>query len=188
MRRNAIHAGLSLIAVAMFLGATLFREEVAQAASAILNVQEQNTDANGNIKVHEQGTATVNVSNTVATDDKFAPGMEPARFGPVELDQGDIFGTPVVPAVPAGKTFIVTYLNVEGLSMGVACLLYLRVSSGGSTVTSHLGSLPVQANAGLTVGSEEAFIPLKAGEGVNVACSGAGLVRALVAGYFVPAT
>lgn len=56
MRRNVILGGLVIIAASMVLGSTVFREDVAQAAQAILPVREQNVDADGNIKVHEQGT------------------------------------------------------------------------------------------------------------------------------------
>jgi len=50
--------------VGIALGATTFRDEMASAAAAVLRVSEQNVDAHGDIKVHEQGTAAVNVANT----------------------------------------------------------------------------------------------------------------------------
>jgi hypothetical protein len=62
MRRAIIPAFL-LVLASFVLGATVFREQVAHAASAVLQVREQNVDGNGNIKVHEQGTANVNVAN-----------------------------------------------------------------------------------------------------------------------------
>jgi hypothetical protein len=65
MRRVIIPA-LLLILLSVVLGATVFREQVAQAAATLM-VREQNTDANGNIKVHEQGTAAVHVNNLPAT-------------------------------------------------------------------------------------------------------------------------
>jgi hypothetical protein len=57
------------------LGATVLREPLAEAASPFTNVivsnpatnpvpvAEQNVDGSGNVKVHEQGTANVNVTN-----------------------------------------------------------------------------------------------------------------------------
>ena len=66
MRRKVILGGLVLVAASMVLGSTVFREEVAQAAMAVLLVREQNLDADGNIKVHEQGTVKVQEQGTVA--------------------------------------------------------------------------------------------------------------------------
>jgi hypothetical protein len=73
MRRALITAFLLLLGSAV-LGATVMREPIAHAASAMsvfvsnaktnpIPVAEQNLDTNGNIKVHEQGTATVTVAN-----------------------------------------------------------------------------------------------------------------------------
>jgi hypothetical protein len=62
--RRAIIPALLLVLLSVVLGATVFREQVAHAASAVLKVREQNLDAQGNIKVHEQGTANVNVTNS----------------------------------------------------------------------------------------------------------------------------
>ncbi|HEY6960603.1 MAG TPA: hypothetical protein VI408_01800, partial [Gaiellaceae bacterium] len=72
------------------LGATVLREPVADAAAPIASVfvsndashpvpvREQNLDANGDVKVHEQGTANVNVTNsTLAVHDEAAVGGAP---------------------------------------------------------------------------------------------------------------
>jgi hypothetical protein len=71
---------LGLAAASAVLGATVLREPVAWAAAPITNVivgntaanpvpvREQNLDANGHVKVHEQGTADVNVKNAVKLD------------------------------------------------------------------------------------------------------------------------
>lgn len=52
-----------LVLLALILGATVFREPVAWAAQAV-DAHITNLDANGNIKVHEQGTANVAVQGT----------------------------------------------------------------------------------------------------------------------------
>lgn len=104
MRRRSIIGALLLIAVGVVLGATVFRDEIAQAAglagSAPVTVtntpdqavptREQNTDGNGNIKVHEQGTAsvsgTVGVSpsaNTVKLD----PAANTVNLGTTDSDK-----------------------------------------------------------------------------------------------------
>jgi len=61
MRRRAGLAVLIILA-GMVLGATMFREQVAQAAAAVLKVQVVNTSTSP-VPVHEQGTANVNVTN-----------------------------------------------------------------------------------------------------------------------------
>ena len=63
MGRNAILSAFALVLVSITLGSTIFREQAAQAAQAILSVREHNIDADGNIRVHEQGTARVDVTN-----------------------------------------------------------------------------------------------------------------------------
>ena len=76
MRRRAITGALLFIGVGVVLGATVLRTDIAQAtglaqavtvdntaANPVL-VKEQRADANGNIKVHEQGTAAVHEQGT----------------------------------------------------------------------------------------------------------------------------
>jgi hypothetical protein len=77
MRRQAGIGALLLVCVGVVLGATVFRSNIAQATglkqsqSVIVDntaanpvpVREQNLDGSGNVKVHEQGTANVNVTN-----------------------------------------------------------------------------------------------------------------------------
>ncbi len=91
MRRTIVSA-VVLMFVGVILGGMAFRQQVAY-ASAVLSVlvtndaahpvpvREQNFDANANIKVHEQGTANVNVTNSsilvrtpAVTDDSIVSG------------------------------------------------------------------------------------------------------------------
>jgi hypothetical protein len=62
--RKAIAAAILLLVGSAALGATVFRTQIAGAAQPPQPVREVNTDANGNIKVHEQGTATVSVDSS----------------------------------------------------------------------------------------------------------------------------
>jgi hypothetical protein len=70
MRRALIPAFLLLLGSTV-LGATVLREPLASAATSISSlaaggsapVTEQNVDTNGNIKVHEQGVANVNLTS-----------------------------------------------------------------------------------------------------------------------------
>jgi hypothetical protein len=76
MRQRALIVALLLIGIGIGIGATVFRTDIAQAtglaqavtidntASNPVPVREQNRDGSGNIKVHEQGTANVNIANT----------------------------------------------------------------------------------------------------------------------------
>jgi hypothetical protein len=67
MRRRAIIGALLLIGVGVVLGATVFRTDIAQAtglAQAVSATIVSPLDAQGNVKVHEQGTANVNVTNS----------------------------------------------------------------------------------------------------------------------------
>jgi hypothetical protein len=63
MRRRALIGALMLIGVGVFLGTTVFREELAHAAQLVSAEIVGPLDAEGNVKVHEQGTANVNVMN-----------------------------------------------------------------------------------------------------------------------------
>jgi hypothetical protein len=74
--KKALVPALLLVLGSVLLGATVLREPLAWAAPPMPSVfvandesspvpaREQNLDADGNIKVHEQGTADVNVTNT----------------------------------------------------------------------------------------------------------------------------
>src|SRR6476620_6958377 len=85
MQRKATISALLLICVGVVVGATVFRTDIAQATglaqSVTVNnkpgnavpVREQNLDGSGNVKVHEQGTANVNVTNSSLTVASPAP-------------------------------------------------------------------------------------------------------------------
>jgi hypothetical protein len=73
--KKALVSAFLLVLGSVVLGATVLQEPLAWAAAPIASVfitndesrpvpvREQNRDADGNIKVHEQGTADVNVTN-----------------------------------------------------------------------------------------------------------------------------
>lgn len=74
--KKALIPTFLLVLGSTVLGATVLQEPLAHAAAPIVSVlvtndaarpvpaREQNLDPDGNIKVHEQGTADVNVTNT----------------------------------------------------------------------------------------------------------------------------
>jgi hypothetical protein len=75
---KAVVGTVVLLAVSAILGATVFREQIARAAPPITSVfvtndesspvpvRERNLDADGNIKVHEQGTANVSIQGVAS--------------------------------------------------------------------------------------------------------------------------
>jgi hypothetical protein len=71
MRRRAGLAVLIILA-GMVMGATVFREQVAQAALAVLSVKVVNPSTSP-VPVHEQGTANVNVTNPATSPVPVAP-------------------------------------------------------------------------------------------------------------------
>jgi hypothetical protein len=79
---KALSVAAALIVGSMVLGATVLREPIATAASPFTNViigntstnpvpvSEQNVDATGNVRVHEQGTAAVHEQGTAAVHEQ----------------------------------------------------------------------------------------------------------------------
>src|SRR5262249_47572192 len=133
-----------------------------------------NPNAGGTTAVHEQGTANVNVTNTVASAD--VDQRTAVRFGPKNFFTGQQGDTVLVPtdAIPAGKKFIVTYFHLVGISNSSSDPL---VSGGCFTrlltlpaTSAPFGSIPLQRNDEALVGSETAFLPFSSGEGLGVAC------------------
>jgi hypothetical protein len=104
--RKVLLLGIALLVTSVVvLGGTVFRQPVAAAAGMLsvfvtndsshpVPVREQNLDANGNIKVHEQGTANVNVTNSslsvrasAVTDGGSFVGPAPAQLsGPEQIE------------------------------------------------------------------------------------------------------
>jgi hypothetical protein len=67
MRRRALISALMLIGVGVFLGTTVFREDIARAAQIVSAEIVSPLDAQGNLKVAEQGTADVRITNRTVT-------------------------------------------------------------------------------------------------------------------------
>lgn len=166
MRRVIVPASLILLGAA--IGAIGTQGQVATAASGILNVlvtnssshpvatQDQNVDTNGNIKVHEQGIANVDVTNTMLPVHELGtalvsvanmPGSQPfMRNESVVLEPGQTFAS-TCDSVPKGKSFAMEFIDLQtnGLASGEVLYVTLDVSTGTAFV-SH--PLPLQATAG----------------------------------------
>jgi hypothetical protein len=169
MRRALIPAFL-LVLVSVVLGATVFREPVAWAAQTVDSTIIGPLDGQGNVRVHEQGTAQV-----VDTD-------SPARKAALFRFSG------LTDIVPAGQRFIVSYLNVRGeIFSGAPPATSCRLTVIAGDLTSFIGSIRLlDAGGSSVIGSEQVFIPVNAGERFHVDCGGSALVNlnANVAGYF----
>ena len=137
-------------------------------ASHPVPVREQNVDANGNVKVHEQGRTAVT--------DVTSPAREAVLYTSSETD-----------TVPAGQRFIASWLNVRVQSFSgdaaINCLIEDR--NGGTTTNIGLARL-LPAGGPFYVDSEQVFIPVNSGESLAIAgCSGfASNVQVSIAGYF----
>ena len=147
----------------------------------------------GPVPVLQSGTWTVTAQET------FAPGRQPKRFGPIDAQfTGSLVGRELVAPVAAGQTFILTHLNAVGFSnidsvplVRGACTLQIRV---GTLYTPFL-LLPMTASGSALAVTQETFIPVAAGEGLYVLCSGVAAdgtspsqgARMTAGGYFVPA-
>lgn len=142
---------------------------------------------------------TISLTQPVTVEETFAPGRSPKRYGPIPAEfTGSLVGHELVPPVETGKTFILTHLNTVGFANNSAvslvrgsCSLQIRV---GSTYTPFM--LIALVNTGsLLTGTESPFLPLAAGEGLYVICSGTAAdgtqpaqgFRMTAGGYFVPA-
>jgi hypothetical protein len=131
------------------LGATILREPVAWAAAPIASVfvtndasspvpvREQNLDANGNLKVHEQGMANVSVNGVVATQ----PSDPSNSFSLTSLVNGglgtvnDLEGCDQ--SLPTGtRWFISSLATISNSSTGglLALGLYRRADTSGNPV------------------------------------------------------
>jgi hypothetical protein len=114
MRRVVVSSVLLLICSSV-LGATVFREQVAQAAQAILPVRVMNTASE---PVPVRGTVSVDGAVQVSS-----PATEPYQET-IHFNQSATTCTQFVcavdfPAVPAGKRLVVTFVSARyGLSPG----------------------------------------------------------------------
>jgi hypothetical protein len=108
MSRRAFIGALALVAVSVVLGATVFREDIALATQAVSAEIVDPLDSQGNVKVHEQGTADVRVTNravpVIVTDERVGVQQagEPIL---VRLTGNQQY------VVPADKRLLIQYVN-----------------------------------------------------------------------------
>lgn len=100
MRRAAI-ASVLLLLCSAFLGATVFREQVAQAAQAILPVRVVNTPAEA-VPVSQQGTVDVSLRNSVPVTE----GGSAVLMHPGTHETGSTTATALSIRLTAGVNFL----------------------------------------------------------------------------------
>jgi hypothetical protein len=130
MRRMLIV--LALVGASMVLGATVFREQVAWAAQAVDAKIIGPVDSNGNVMVHEQGTADVNVTNGT-----LSVAQPPVTGG------GGLWITPVAPGpetIPAQTATSLTIALQGGASFVTLLYQGARVAEVIGAVASANGS------------------------------------------------
>jgi len=142
MRRQASIGALLLVCVGIVLGATVFRADIAQAtglkqsqsvivdntADNAVPVREQNLDGSGNVKVHEQGTANVNVTNSSLTVASPAPITGGAINVGIPCPAGFNFGASVV---ASALTFHLSAgVDIFTLRTGSSSIAYKAVGPG----------------------------------------------------------
>ena len=114
-----------LLVGATVLGATVLREPIAWAAQVVDAQIVAPLDANGNVKVHEQGTANVNVSGGTVNLGS-TPRATATRSGGDSCSPGPCFAsTPVFPLIVS--TIVLTALDAP---------VSFTFRSGGSQVLS----------------------------------------------------
>jgi hypothetical protein len=156
-RRYGVGAGGMLVLVTAFLLATGWGSAAAAQITSVfvtndsanpVPVQEQRADANGNIKIHEQGTASVRVDNTVPVIQR---NVEKAAVESVLASPGE---TKVVPVGPI-RASLITITDMGGRGNAV-------VQGPGSTSEIGLSfSLSAQSSAGLGP-ANNVILPLSA--------------------------
>jgi hypothetical protein len=194
MKRALIPACL-LVFGSLVLGATLFKEPVAWAAQAVDAKIIGPLDGNGNVKVHEQGTAqvagTVNVAKDSADD---APYEKTVTVVQSQATCSE-FGCGVsFPAVPAGKRLVITYASADYVVTSDPAFAKVRLGFNGIGPASPQVMLPPPQKVGgglFVTGGPVAFY-VEPGDVPSMALEGVGLdntdlypAKASIVGYLV---
>jgi hypothetical protein len=202
MRRSIV---VFVALVGGVLGGTLFGGRVLDAAAHATDVIEQNLDANGYIRVHEQGTASVAVTNFPASQNVSVTnlpsvqnvalaGHEPFTGGESitaqTIPNGDVSGEHSL-NVPAGKRLVIEYVNAQMILPGGQnpFVLFIDTTSNGTTYRYRLTPKPT-AVAGYFGVAEQVTIHADPGTEVRVVASrypqttGDGQFVYSVSGYF----
>jgi hypothetical protein len=123
-----------IVTTSLVLGATVLREPVAWAAQ-VVDAHITNVDANGDIRVHEQGTANVSVMNDLVPVHEQGTahvggtvGLDPSA-NTVKIDSSEPLATSDVnaPTGPGSEPVVIAAVGGT-IPEGVACLPFDRAS------------------------------------------------------------
>jgi hypothetical protein len=109
MMRRALVASALLVLCSSVFGATVFREQVAQAAQAVLQVKIMNTAAEP-VPVRQQGTSTVEIAGGPLQVSDGSDVVQKSKFLFFAPDETSVEGTIIL---PEGKRLLVRYVNVH---------------------------------------------------------------------------
>jgi hypothetical protein len=183
MRRSIV---VVVALVGGVLGGTLFGGPVLSAAAHVQDVLEQNLDASGFIRVHEQGTAhvavtnfpasqNVTVTNLPSTQNVVLTGHEPFAAGESitaqTIPNGDVSGEHTF-IVPAGKRLVIEYVNATMILPGGQnpFVLFIDAERNGTTFRYRLTPKPLAVNGYFSV-EQAVTINADAGTAVRVVAS-----------------
>jgi hypothetical protein len=173
-----------LLVGSALLGATVLREPVAWAKQIVEAQIVAPLDANGNVKVHEQGTVqvagTVGVnpaSNNVTVDNSAAnpvpvsveqQPLEPVQVSErVSLLEGEFDKQEPLYTVPPGKLLIVEFVSAVGAHTQDTSLVRAEVSVGSGFFTPRVNLPLIEAReAGPFAAAEDVTLYAEAGETV----------------------
>jgi hypothetical protein len=187
--RKALIPALLLVLLSMVLGATVFRDQAAQAAQAILPV-----------KVTNSALEPVPVSGTVAIDGSVQVGerepFQETQFFNQTPDTCTQFVCDVTFAtVPEGKRLVVTYASARYALSSGGTVPSVRVSNGGGfDEESILLPAPVRIGFDSYVASGPVTFYVDAGDDPTLSLGGqfvlptSNTAHASIVGYFVPAS
>ena len=169
--RKAVFVAFLLMLGSAVLGATVLREPFAWAAtpfqnvivvndtSAPIPVREQNLDAGGAIQVADQSAR-----EATRYEGNWNPSITSFRA--------------IVPEVPAGQRFVISYVNIRGGSgisgtdlTEASCILLRQTTEGNATITGSVAALPVYFSGSSIAVSEQMTLPVEAREAIDVRCS-----------------
>lgn len=204
MRRSIVVAAAVLGGI---VGGTLFGDRVIAAADKIMQVAEQNLDANGYIRVHEQGTANVAVTNFPASQNVAVTNLPAVQMvqlaGREAFTAGESINAQIIPdgdvsgedtfTVPAGKRLVIEFVAAQFILFGgqTPFVLFIDATHNGTIYRYRLAPKP-NAQAGYFDVAEKVTIHADPGSSVRVVGSrfpqtaGIGEFVYSVSGYLEP--
>jgi hypothetical protein len=138
------HAVALILVGAAVLGSTVFREPIATAAQSVSATIAGPLDSEGNVKVHEQGTALVRDADNPASHPFQAQGN-------AELADGVNSELFELAQVPAGKRLVIEYVSATSVvPAGQRIVDFLVIVRQGNVGMGHAVPIQFQGSAGVT--------------------------------------